>query len=156
ASYQHWLAQGQFNARFPPAAATRPAVAQHLPSRGLEAGATAPPFLVRATGSSQPVPAAFRTTLSTSKVRNCPRYFAHSAAVQVPSTMAAGVLGVIGLTSTVRPHSMVALAKGTMRPASKPAASSSAASASCETGYPTRQQLFNLVNNGVSFPSGYG
>jgi kumamolisin len=156
ASYQHWLAKGQFNARFAPATATRRAVAQYLRSRGLEVGATASPFLVRASGSSQQVAAAFRTTLSTYQDRHGTGYFANSAAVQMPSTMAAGVLGVIGLTNTVRPHSMVALAKGTMRPAGKPAASSAAASASCETGYPTRRQLFNLINNGVGFPSGYG
>jgi kumamolisin len=156
ASYQHWLAKGQFNARFAPAVATRTAVAQYLRSRGLEVRATASPFLVRATGSSQQMAVAFRTTLSTYQDRHGAGYFANSAAVQLPSTMAAGVLGVIGLTNTVRPHSMVALAKGTMRPASKPAASSAAASASCETGYPTRKQLFNLINNGVGFPSGYG
>ena len=64
-------------------------------------------------------------------------------------------MGVVGLTNTVRPHAMVARAKGVIRPSGRPAASS-ASSASCETGYPTRKQLFNLVNNGASLPFGYG
>jgi subtilase family serine protease len=155
AGYRHWLARGQFDTRFAPSAAKRAAVARYLRARGLQVAPTASPFLMRATGSSRQVSAAFRTSLSTYQDRHGVRYFANSSAVRMPSTLAGGVLGVIGLTNTVRAHPMIARARGIVRPSGKPAASS-ASSASCETGYPTRKQLFNRVNNGVSFPSGYG
>ena len=53
AGYEHWLARGQFDARFAPSAAERARVDSYLHSRGLEVGSTASPFLVRATGSSR-------------------------------------------------------------------------------------------------------
>jgi subtilase family serine protease len=155
--YEHWLAQGQFDARFAPAAATRSAVASYLRAAGLKVTASASPFLVRASGSSRQVSSAFRTTLSTYRDARGLSYFSNSTAVQLPKSLASGVLGVVGLSNTVREHSMVARISNTARPAGvKAAGSSSSASASCETPYVTRSQLFNAVNNGVSFPYGYG
>jgi subtilase family serine protease len=153
--YQHWLAQGQFDARFAPSAASRAAVASYLRSAGLTVAASASPFLVRASGSSQQVAAAFRTTLNTYRDPHGQSYFSNSSAVRMPSTIAGVVAGVVGLSNTVRERSMVAPDKRISRPVSQPAASASS-SASCETGYPTRAQLFNFFNNGVNFPTGYG
>jgi subtilase family serine protease len=152
--YQRWLSKGQFAARYAPSAATRSAVASYLRSGGLKV-TFASPFLVRATGSSRQVTAAFRTTLSTYRGRHGVTYFSNSAAVRLPSTLVSGVAGVVGLTNTARTHAMVQRAAGATRPAGK-AAASSASSASCETGYPTRQDFFNLVNNGTGFAFGYG
>ena len=70
-SYHHWLATGQFDARFAPAAATS-AVARFLSGSGLTVVPSPSPFLVRATGSSAQVSSAFHTTLSTFGTRRAP------------------------------------------------------------------------------------
>jgi hypothetical protein len=69
----------------------------------------------------------------------------------VPTSIVSDIQGVVGLTNTVREH------PGIVEPlAVKAAASASAASASCETGYVTKAQLFAAVNKGTNFPYGYG
>jgi kumamolisin len=153
-SYQHFLAKGQFSARFAPTAAARAAVASYLRSRGLTVGQTSSPFLVRATGSSQQISAAFRTSLRTYQNSRGTSYFANSSAAQLPSSLAAGVQGVIGLTDTARLHANVKRLSNTIRPA-KPARSGGA-TASCEGTYPTAQQLFDFFNLGTPFNPGYG
>jgi subtilase family serine protease len=150
--YQHWLAQGQFNARFAPTAAAQATVASYLRGAGLRVTTSGSPFLVRATGSSQQVSSAFRTTLNTYRDSHGVTYYSNSTAVQMPRSLASGVVGVVGLTNTVREHSMVTRINNTARPLGK----SSGGSASCETPYPTDAQLFNAVDNGVNFPYGYG
>jgi len=151
-SYHHWLATGRFDARFAPTAATRAAVARYLSSQGLKIQRSSSPFLVRATGSSQQVSAAFRTTLSTYRNPRGVRYFSNSTAVRLPAALARSVFGVIGLSNTVREHAMVMRAPRTSRPAGK----SSGSPTSCEAPYPTTAQLFNAVNNGIGFPFGFG
>ncbi len=150
--YQDWLARGQFDARFAPAAATRAAVDRYLAQQGLTVTASASPFLVRAVGTSAQVSAAFQTTLRTYSGTRGTRFFANATAVRLPATLAPGVLGVIGLTNTVRPRDMVVPTK----PASRSGGHGAAASASCETGYPTLSELVGLYVNGVGFPSGFG
>src|SRR5262249_11897442 len=105
--YEHWLAKGQFDARFAPATATRSAVSAYLRHSGLTARPSASPFLIRATGSSARISAAFRTTLSSYRAADGTRFFANSAAVHLPATLASSVLGVLGLSSTVREHDNV-------------------------------------------------
>ena len=150
--HDHWLAKGQFDARYAPSHAATAAVASYLRSSGLAVQKSASPFLVTAVGSSQRVAAAFRTTLSTYRDNHGIRYFANSSAVRLPSKLAPGVLGVIGLTNTVREHSMIRRIDNVIRPAGKPTGSPS----SCEAPYPTRAQLYAAVNQGTSFPFGYG
>jgi subtilase family serine protease len=155
-SYQHWLAKGQFDARYAPAAATRTAVDRYLTSHGLSVQRSSSPFLVRAVGTSAKISAAFETTLNTYKGSGGARFFANSTAVRLPATLAPGVLGVLGLANTVREHDMVARATTAKRPAGRASASASGASSSCETGYPTEAQLIGFYVNGVNFPSGFG
>jgi kumamolisin len=156
-NYQHWLAKGQFAARFAPTAATHSAVASYLRGAGLRLTTSGSPFLVRATGSSQQVSSAFHTTLNTYRDSHGITYFSNSTAVRLPRSVASGVVGVVGLTNTVREHPSVLRISNTARPlGAKEAGSSSGASPACETPYPTDAQLFNLVNNGVNFPYGYG
>ena len=150
--HDHWLAKGQFDARYAPSHAATAAVASYLRSSGLAVQKSASPFVVTAVGSSQRVAAAFRTTLSTYRDNHGIRYFANSSAVRLPSKLAPGVLGVIGLTNTVREHSMIRRIDNVIRPAGKPTGSPS----SCEAPYPTRAQLYAAVNQGTSFPFGYG
>ena len=154
-SYQDWLAKGQFDARFAPAAATRAAVGQYLRQRGLTVEASSSPFLVRAVGSSQQVATAFQTSLDTYKGTGGARFFANSTAVRVPAALASGVLGVIGLTNTVRARDMVQPARP-VKPASGAARGSSASNASCETPYPSVSQLVDIYVNGGNVPLGYG
>ena len=133
--YHHWLA----------------AVARYLRGAGLTVGTASSPFLIKVTGSSQKITAAFKTSLSTYRDKRGIRYFANSTAVRMPRRLTRGVLGVIGLTNTIRPRSMAAKATNVTRPAAK-----SAHAANCEAPYPTRKQLFANVNNGTSFPFGFG
>jgi subtilase family serine protease len=150
--YHQWLAKGQFAAWYAPAAAERTAVASYLRSAGLTVTRPSSPFLVRATGSSQRIESAFRTVLSSYRNSRGVRYFANSAAVRLPSGIARYVLGVVGLTSTVRLHSMLARPAGRQRPAGR------ASRAGCEVGYPTRSGFFKLEKrfpDGL-FPHGYG
>jgi subtilase family serine protease len=148
--YQDWLAKGQFDTLFAPPAATRSAVGRYLSQHGLTVEDSSSPFLVTAVGSSRQVSAAFQTSLRTYKGAGGARFFANSTAARVPATLASGVLGVIGLTNTVRAHDMVMPAK----PAPRSGRNSSPAN--CETPYPTVSQLVGLDVNGVNFPSGYG
>ena len=150
-NYQHFLPKGQFNARFAPTAAARAAVASYLRSRGLTVSQTSSPFLVRATGSSQRISAAFGTSLRTYKNSRGISYFANTSAAQLPSSLAAGVQGVIGLTNTARLHSNVQRFNSTTRPAK-----SGGATAACENGYPSARTLFDFFNNGTGFSAGYG
>jgi subtilase family serine protease len=149
--YHHWLAKGQFYARYAPSATNRAAVTRYLHSEGLVVHRSNSPFLVRATGSSARVSAAFHTTLNRYRDAKGVRYFSNSTAVRLPRALAPGVLGVIGLSNTVREHSMVVRAKGTDRPAG-----SGSPSSSCEAPYPTTQQLFDAVNGVSGFPFGFG
>jgi len=151
ALYHQWLARGQFDARYAPTAATRAAVAQYLAASGLTVLPSDSPFLVRASGSSARVSGAFHTTLSMYKDRRGIWYFANSTPVWLPRAIAGDAQGVIGLTSTIRDSRQVLRATGVTR---SPGMSS--ASASCESAYPSRQQLFTTVNIGLPFPYGYG
>jgi subtilase family serine protease len=152
--YHKWLAKGQFDARYAPTQAVRSAVTRYLESSGLKIASSTSPFLIRATGSSQRIDSAFRTSLSMYRDRQGIRYFSNSSAVELPTTISPDVLGVVGLTNTVRMHTMLARQPDPQRPLAKAAASSS--DASCETGYVTSAELFNLVTNGVGFNYGYG
>jgi subtilase family serine protease len=155
--YHKWLPAGQFDARFAPMPATRDAVAQYLAASGLKVLPSSSPFLVRATGSSLLVSNAFRTSLSTYKDPRGTTYFSNSSPIMLPDSLAGAAMGVIGLTNTIREHSMSA-------PVEVPRFNNTqhgqghkqSSSSSCETPYPTAQQLYNQVNNGVSFPFGYG
>jgi subtilase family serine protease len=149
--YHRWLAKGQFNARFAPSAATRAAVARYLSSRGLTLQRSSSPFLVRASGSGQRVSAAFRTKLSTFRDSHGARYFSNSSAVHLPAALAPKVLGVIGLSNTVREHSQVKRFAGGTHPKSARAATN------CEAGYPSAHTLFDFFNGVISgFATGYG
>jgi subtilase family serine protease len=141
--YQHWLAKNQFNNRFAPASGTRDRVVSYLRASGLTVTNSSSPFLVRAVGSSSAISAAFRTSLHNYRSTTGVSYFANSTPVQVPQAIAPGVLGVLGLSDTIRLHSALTTAhsaSGTTPPA-------------CEDPYPTRQQILDA---GGVFLRGYG
>jgi subtilase family serine protease len=148
-SYQQWLAKGQFDARYAPSAATRSSVSGYLRAGGLTVVSSSSPFLIRAAGPSAKVAAVFHTTLSSYRSSSGVGFFANSESVRVPQTMAGSVLGVIGLTNTVRLHTAVlhphasSGSSGAQAPRTTP---------SCETAYPTRSTLFAV--NGL-YRGGY-
>jgi subtilase family serine protease len=144
-NYQHWLAKGQFNALFAPSSAQSSAVSAYLQANGLRVTPSLSPFIVRATGPSNAVAAAFRTNLRVYRSRTGHAYFSNAAPVQLPTALVAGVRGVLGLSNTVHLQPRLKL------PLDRPAWTSS-----CEAPYPTVAQLFDRVNTGVHFPTGYG
>jgi kumamolisin len=152
--YHQWLAKGEFDARYAPTAAERDAVEGYLRGQGLAVSAAGSPFLVRAEGSSARITAAFHTRLSTYAGTGGVPYFANSTEVSVPAAIVADVQGVIGLTSTVRLHSVAVRPPGGKTP--KGSAKRGSSPASCETGYPTTKELFAFANNGTQYPVGFG
>jgi kumamolisin len=150
--YDRFLSKGQFDARYAPTTATTNAVAAYLRSQGLTVSSTDSPFLMQASGSSAKITAAFHTDLRTYRDRQGGKYYSNSASVRLPASIASAVSGVVGLTNTVRLQSLA------VRPAaaSKAGSKSSSSSASCETGYVTTADLFDLVTSGTGFPYGYG
>jgi subtilase family serine protease len=152
ASYHKWVAKGQFDARYAPTAAERDSIARYLRSAGLRIGRSASPFLVKATGSSQQIDSALRTTISNYKDRRGIQYFSNSTAVRVPSNISRDVIGVVGLTNSAREHTSLVRAPSPQRPAGKATSSSNS---SCETGYVTTADLFGY-EAGTGFPYGYG
>jgi subtilase family serine protease len=151
--YHQWLKTGQFDARFAPTSSTVKDVTSFLSASGLKVLSSDSPFLVRASGSSTQVADAFNTTLSTFKDPQGIKYFSNSTPVMMPRDIAGDSLGVIGLSNTSRPFSTTKRVRGTFRPLGAFLGSNHN---SCETGYVTKQQLFNYVNNGTGFAYGYG
>ena len=160
AQYGRFLAKGQFDARYAPTTATRDAVDAYLRGEGLAVSSTDSPFLIRATGSSAKITAAFHTDLSNYVDPQGIHYFSNSASVRLPASIASAVQGVVGLSNTVRLQSMAvrpATGKATAKESAKSLrGKSTSPSASCETGYVTTTELFDLVSNNTGFPYGYG
>lgn len=140
--YQHWLAKGEFDDRYAPTTGTRDRVTAYLRSNGLTVTGSSSPFLIRAVGASSAISAVFHTPLRTYRSPAGPAYFANSAPVRLPQSIAPDVLGVIGLADTVRLHSALVAAHGTR---TVPPA--------CEDPYPTKQQVLDA---GGVFLRGYG
>ena len=136
-SYHQWLARGQFDKRFAPTAAARSAVVRYLARSGLVVRSSSSPFLVRATGSSTRVSAAFRTTLRTLPGPPRREVFLQLHGRQAAQQHGAQRAGRDRAVQHDRERSMTQRAKTVIRPAGKPAASA----ASCENGYPSAQTL---------------
>lgn len=152
-SYQHWLKRGQFDSRFAPSRTETSAVVRYLKASGLVVERSASPFLVRATGSSSSVSSAFHTTLRVYRDTAGTAYYSNASAVQLPTGLVGGLLGVIGLSDTIRVHSMIKH----VRRISQPAAGSNGSTHGCETPYVTTAELFDFFNSATySFPYGYG
>ncbi len=145
-NYQQWLGQGEFYSLFAPNAAQVAAIVSYLQGSGLQVAQTSSPFLLRASGPSSLIESTFRTSIHSYLNPRGISYYSNAQEVQLPVALAPEVLGVVGLSNTVR------LYAHTVRPAKQ----TSPSGPGCETPYVTAAQLFNLVNNGVGFPYGYG
>src|SRR3984957_8910376 len=156
-SYRRWLGQGEFSARFAPSSAQVAALTQYLQASGLIVESSSSPFLLRVSGPSSVVAAAFKTTLRNYRNPRGVTYFSNASAVQLPTILASGVRGVVGLSNTVRMHPHVRPMKQTS--SSDPGLLSYGKTPTppgCDAPYPTKAQLFALVNNNTPFPDGYG
>ena len=148
AGYGHWLAAGQFDSRFAPSQATVHAVTAYLGGKGLTVQRTVTPFLLRAVGSSAQIDAAFATTISNYRTAKGVNFYSNDSSASVPDSLASSVLGVVGLTNTVRLKPAYQLT-----PASS--AGKSGGEPSCEIPYPTTlAQLQAIPTNGPF--NGYG
>jgi subtilase family serine protease len=152
-SYQHWLKKGEFDSRFAPSRAEVSGVAGFLKASGLVVERSSSPFLLRATGSSRRISAAFRTRLRVYRDARGTAYFSNASAVQLPTSLVSGVLGVIGLSDTVRLHPLAPSAVTHSLPASARSTKHSDSAPSCESGYPTTSELFSYVNFGTPYPA---
>ncbi len=143
AAYGQWLAQGQFDSEFAPAASTTAALTSYLEGKGLTVQSTSSPFLLRAIGSSSQVETAFATSIDNYVNPNGISFFSNSDAASLPSSLEASVLGVVGLSNTVRLHDSVQVTQ-TNHP--KPT--------SCETPYPSNLKQLEAIFAGGAY--GYG
>src|SRR6202044_2391252 len=151
AAYGHWLSAGQFDSRFAPSSATVRAMTSYLQSKGLSVQRTGAPFLLRAIGSSTQVGAAFGTTINNYRNAQGKKFFSNNSAASVPDSLASSVLGVVGLTNTVRLKPAVQLASS----GSTSSAGHGSGEPSCEIPYPTTLAQLEAIPADGPF-NGYG
>ncbi|MGO9821144.1 MAG: protease pro-enzyme activation domain-containing protein, partial [Solirubrobacteraceae bacterium] len=130
ADYGHWLAAGQFDSEFAPSQATLHAMTAYLRGEGLTVRPTLTPFLLRAIGSSVQIDAAFATTIDNYRNAQGVNFYSNATPASVPASLASSVLGVVGLTNTVRLQS-----QSTISPVDSNGNGSG--EPSCEIPYPT-------------------
>ena len=102
AQYHRWLPAGAFAARYAPSRASVAAVDRYLTGSGLRIVASGSPFLAAAIGRSDTVAATFATSLRTERDPSGTTFWTTATAPSVPTTLAASVTGVVGLSDTVR------------------------------------------------------
>jgi subtilase family serine protease len=148
ANYDHWLAAGQFDSRFAPSRATVLAVTRYLTGEGLTVQSTESPFLLRAIGSSARIDTAFGTTIDNYRNAKGVKFYSNATPAAVPASLASSVLGVVGLTNTVRLQASYQLA---------PASSGhhGGGEPSCEIPYPTDLTELEAIPANGPF-NGYG
>ncbi len=102
--YEQWLPRGTFESMFAPSAVQVAQVQSYLQSQGLQILASPSPFLVRATGLTAQVEAAFGTHISDYVAPDNNPFFSNDTSVKVPATLSSIVGGVVGLSSTAQAH----------------------------------------------------
>ena len=147
--YGHWLAAGQFDSEFAPSPATVDAVTAYLQSKGLTVQSTLTPFLIRAIGSSANIDAAFATTIENYRNSRGVNFYSNATPASMPGSLVSSVLGVVGLTNTVRLHPAYQLtAASSAQPGS--------GEPSCEIPYPTTLAQLQAITNPNGPANGYG
>lgn len=118
--YHQWLQQGQFNALFAPSASQIAQVGSFLGQYGLKVIASPTPFLVRATGTTAQVEAAFHTRINDYQAANGQSFFQNDTAVQIPASLSGLVIAVTGLSNTGRLHPQYITTRAAAQKAGKP------------------------------------
>ena len=155
ADYGQWLSAGQFDSRFAPARATVQAVTSYLQGKGLSVQGTDTPFLLRAIGSSAQVGTAFGTTINNYRNAQGKKFFSNDSVASVPDSLASSVLGVVGLTNTVRLKPAVQLASSGSASSTSSTSSAGRGEPSCEIPYPTTLAELEAIPANGPF-NGYG
>jgi subtilase family serine protease len=156
ADYGRWLAAGQFDAEFAPSQATVHAMTAYLQGKGLTVQRTVTPFLLRAVGSSAQIDAAFATTINTYRNAKGKSFYSNDTLASVPDSLASRVLGVVGLTNTVRlqPADQTA-AQGSADQTAAQGSAGKGGEPSCEIPYPTNLAELQAIPANGPF-NGYG
>jgi kumamolisin len=152
ADYGQWLSAGQFDSRFAPSSATVRAMTSYLQAKGLSVQGTDTPFLLRAIGSSAQVGTAFGTTINNYRNAQGKKFFSNDSVASVPDSLASSVLGVVGLTNTVRLKPAVQLASSG---STSSTSSAGRGEPSCEIPYPTTLAELEAIPANGPF-NGYG
>jgi subtilase family serine protease len=150
ADYGHWLAAGQFDAQFAPSRATVQAMTAYLRGKGLSVQRTDTPFLLRAVGSSAQIDTAFATTMNNYRSAKGVKFYSNDSSASVPNSLASSVLGVVGLTNTVRLKPAYQLA-----PKASASGGHGSSEPSCEIPYPTNLAELQAIPADGPF-NGYG
>ncbi len=150
ADYGRWLGARQFDSEFAPSQATVLSITAYLQSQGLTVQRTLTPFLLRAIGSSAKVDAAFATSLDKYRNARGVNFYSNATPASVPASLASSVLGVVGLSNTVRLQSQTSVEGA-------PAGSGGHGSGepSCEIPYPTTLAALQAIPANGPF-NGYG
>ena len=98
-SYHHWLATGQFESEFAPAASDVAAATSFLTGAGLQIEPSGDSTTLLATGSVGQVEAAFHTTINDYRLADGSIAYGNPTAVEIPATLSPAVLGVFGLSN---------------------------------------------------------
>jgi kumamolisin len=154
AQYDDWLTAGQFQSRFAPSQSTVQSITSYLEGKGLTVAPTVTPFLLRAVGTSAQIDAAFATTLDSYRSSQGERFYANASPASVPSDLASSVVGVVGLTNTVRLQSNARVSSGGRGPGGGGSGGGSH-EPSCENPYPTTQAQLDALPADGPF-NGYG
>lgn len=104
-TYHQWLQKGQFNARFDPSQGEVKQAQQFLSHAGLQVQSDPSPFLIRATGTTAQIEATFRTHIKDYRSSKGVKFFSNDSSAQLPRGLSGSVLGVVGLSNTVREKS---------------------------------------------------
>ena len=108
--YHQWLVTGQFNRRFAPPPDVTGAARSFLAGAGLHLEAAPSPFVVRASGTTAQVERAFNTGIDDYRTTSGRLFYTNAQPARIPSSLAGRVIGVSGLTNTVRMHPQYKLA----------------------------------------------
>ena len=96
--YHHYLAAGQYRARFGPTTAAINAVESQLRSDGLHvSGVSSDGLMVTFRGTTARIESAFHTTLESYRLATGGKGMATTSAIRLPATIARFVSGVVGL-----------------------------------------------------------
>ena len=118
--YHQWLSTGEFDTLFAPPASQVAQVQNYLTQAGLSVIGSSTPFLLRATGTTAQIQAAFHTQISDYRAVNGQSFFQNSSVVEIPTGLGSAVLAVAGLSNTARLHSHYTTTYQAARSAGKP------------------------------------
>jgi subtilase family serine protease len=116
--FHQWLPTGAFERQFGPSRSQLEAARSFLRQAGLHLADGSPSaFLLRATGTTSQMEAAFHTRINDYRGSDSKTYFANATSLQIPASLNGVVQGVVGLDNLARAHTNTEIAQaGTAKP----------------------------------------